>query len=254
MKRSLAVFKARIFLPVLLGLGLLVPAATGQANVYGQWSTLPYLMPINPVHVTLLHTGKVLIVSGSGNVSGNTNYQAAIWDPQAGVITTQPLTWDMFCNSMVVLPDGQPLITGGTLQYDPFHGLSSAAMYDPIANSFTNVQSMAHGRWYPTSTVLGDGRVMIFSGLDENGVTNQAVEFYTEGAGWSPQYVANWTPPLYPRMHLLPNGQVVYTGSTHLTMVFDPSTQVWTWVTNTEYGGLRRYGIWVLLRFFLANN
>lgn len=28
----------------------------------------------------------------------------------------------MFCNGMVVLPDGRPFIMGGTLQYDPFHG------------------------------------------------------------------------------------------------------------------------------------
>lgn len=64
---------------------------------------------------------------------------------------------------------------------------------------------MANGRWYPTVTTLGDGRVMAFSGLDENGNTNTSVEFYTVGSGWSQHYSAGWTPPLYPRMHLLPN-------------------------------------------------
>ncbi|HVI79261.1 MAG TPA: hypothetical protein VM715_14090, partial [Candidatus Acidoferrum sp.] len=107
-----------------------VPGWT-QANVTGNWSTLPYTMPINPVHVALLHNGKVLVVSGSGNVAGNTNYQAALWDPQAGTITTQPVAWDMFCNGMVVLPDGRPLINGGTLQYDPFHGALNNSIYDP---------------------------------------------------------------------------------------------------------------------------
>ena len=38
----------------------------GQANVTGQWQTLPTQMPINPVHVSLLHNGQVLIVSGLG--------------------------------------------------------------------------------------------------------------------------------------------------------------------------------------------
>src|SRR5690349_18372975 len=33
----------------------------------GVWSTLPVKMPINPVHAALLNTGKVLIISGSGN-------------------------------------------------------------------------------------------------------------------------------------------------------------------------------------------
>jgi len=68
----------------------------------------------------------------------------------------------MFCNGIVVLPDGRPFVMGGTLQYDPFHGELSTATYDPATNTFTNQQAMAHGRWYPTGTVLGDGRTMVF--------------------------------------------------------------------------------------------
>ena len=33
----------------------------------GRWDTLAFHMPINPVHIAMMHTGKVLIVSGSGN-------------------------------------------------------------------------------------------------------------------------------------------------------------------------------------------
>ena len=40
---------------------------------------------------------------------------------------------------------------------------------------------MAHGRWYPTVTTLGDGRMMVFSGLNETGRTNRALEIYTVG-------------------------------------------------------------------------
>jgi hypothetical protein len=69
-----------------------------QANLQGQWQTLPEQMPINPVHAALLHTGKVLIVSGSGNLPTDTNYEAAVFDPQTGAISTQPLAWDMFCS------------------------------------------------------------------------------------------------------------------------------------------------------------
>ena len=134
-----------------------VRAISAWPRPQGQWQTLPYTMPINPVHVALLY-GKVVIVSGSGNVAGNTNFRAALWDPQAGTITTQPVAWDMFCNGMVVLPDGRPFVMGGTLRYDPFHGELSTSTYDPATNTFTTQQSMAHGRWYPTGTVLGDGR------------------------------------------------------------------------------------------------
>jgi hypothetical protein len=232
----------------------LVTSSAAQANLQGQWSTLSSPMPINPVHVALLNTGKVLIVSGSGNVAGNTNYQAATWDPQTNAITTQPITWDMFCNGMVLLPDGRPFINGGTLQYDPFHGELRSAVFDPATNTFTNVQSMAHGRWYPTVTMLGDGRLMTFSGLDENGNTNSSVEIYSVSSGWSSPFSASWTPPLYPRMHLLPNGKVFYSGATTLSRIFDPSAHTWANVATTNYSSSRTYGTSVLLPLTPANN
>ena len=71
----------------------------------------------------------------------------------------------MFCNGMVVLHDGRVLINGGNLQYDPFYGEPRNAVFDPATGLFTDVQNMAHGRWYPTVTTLGDGSVMTFSGL-----------------------------------------------------------------------------------------
>ena len=33
-------------------------------HVTGEWLTLPYQMPINPISATLLHPGQVRIVSG----------------------------------------------------------------------------------------------------------------------------------------------------------------------------------------------
>src|SRR5947209_6747558 len=254
MEDRFAVCAGRIFAFALVALFLLTTTSVAQPNVQGQWTTLPYAMPINPVHVALLHTGKVLVVSGSGNVAGNTNYQAAIWDPQANTISTQPVAWDMFCNGMVVLPDGRPFIMGGTLQYDPFHGELRTSTFDPAAGTFTDAQNMAHGRWYPTSTTLGDGRVMVFSGLNETGGTNTSVEIYTVGTGWGAASTASWTPPLYPRMHLLPNGKVFYSGSTTQSRLFDPSTKVWSNVATTNYSGTRTYGTSVLLALTPANN
>ena len=56
-----------------------VPRAAAQASAQGRWQTLPNLMPINPVHAALLHNGKVLIVSGSGNVTPRARYQSPTW-------------------------------------------------------------------------------------------------------------------------------------------------------------------------------
>ena len=240
----------------------------GQVNVQGRWSTLQTLMPINPIHVALLGNGKMLVVAGSGNCppsqsgcpSGqpygpSNNSGALLWDPTTGAITQFSVSWDMFCNAMALLKDGRVLVDGGTIQYDPFYGQPQVAVFDPATNTFTNVQNMAHGRWYPTVVTLGDGRVMTFSGLNETGGTNTAVEFYTVGSGWSTQYIAPWTPDLYPRLHLLPNGKVFYSGAQTTSKLFDPSTTTWnTNVATTIYGNTRTYGTSVLLPLTPANN
>src|SRR4029077_12712439 len=113
-----------------LTLGLQCPIRA-QSNVQGQWNTLSTQFTINPIHAALLHNGKVLIVSGSGNLPGNTNYEAGIFDPSTGMFTTQPVGYDMFCNGIVVLSDGRAFINGGTTQYDPFHGSLQSSIYDP---------------------------------------------------------------------------------------------------------------------------
>src|SRR5215470_10416760 len=227
----------------------------GQASVQGQWQTLPNLMPINPVHAAMLHNGKVLIVSGSGNLPTNSNWQAAVFDPATGTITTQPVAWDMFCNGMVVLSDGRAFVDSGTLQYDPFHGHLKTSIFDPATGQFTDAQNMAHGRWYPTVTNLPDGTLMAFSGLDENGNTNSTVEIYTIGSGWSPTYGSPFTPPLYPRMHLITNGKVFYSGSSTSSRYFDPVAHTWSSVVaTTNYSGTRTYGTSVLLPLTPANN
>jgi len=226
-----------------------------QANVQGQWTTLPYTMPINPIHATLVSTGKVLVVAGSGNYPPNKNYQAATWDLQAGTITTQSVPWDMFCNGAVALPDGRTFIDGGTTQYNPFHGAANASVFDPVSNSFTDLPTMAHGRWYPTVTTLGDGRILTFSGLNETGITNTAVEIFTPTSNtWSPEYKAGWIPPLYPRLHLLPNGKVFYSGSTTKSRYYYPSTHTWSVIATTNYASTRTYGSSVLLPLTPANN
>ena len=266
------------------------PSSPVTAAQYGQWSTLLYTMPINPVHAALLHTGKVLIVSGSGNNPNNAfpinttpDYEAALWDPQTGKITAQPIAWDMFCNGMSIMPDGRVLINGGTASYGqsavvggasdiPFTGLASSSIFDPSSERFSvadgpNQGNTAHGRWYPTLTELGDGRIMSTSGLDENGNTNNTSEIYTAGQGWGPEIPGNPSGltdpsftfgfPLYPRMHLLPTGQVFYSAPSSATLVFDPSSQTWSFLAWTIYGGPvaeRTYGSSVLLPLTPENN
>ena len=136
-----------------------------------------------------------------------------------------------------------------------FKGESRASLFDPLTSRFVQSQSMADGRWYATATTLGDGRVMTFSGLGLSGSTNKTVEIYDlqhADAGWSAPLTAPFTPPLYPRMFLLPNGKIFYTGQgggsrNPQSWFFNPqvSPPVWTMSANTTVD--RTYGGAVLL-------
>src|SRR6266404_3164905 len=188
-----------------------------QPQVTGQWVTLSYPMPINPIHMGLLHTGKVLIVAGSENDPTEHKQKlskAAVWDLGGGNITqgkitrTRDLTWDVFCNGWAFFPDGRAMVIGGTAQYDPFYGDPPTTVFDPVTEKFSQVQYMAHGRWYATGIVLADGRIMAFSGLNETGVIDNQVELYTVGSGWSSPFTATFNPKLYPWLHVLPDGSV----------------------------------------------
>jgi hypothetical protein len=229
-------------------LALAPPDAAAQVGAVGEWRTLPQTSPINPIHVALLRTGRVLIVAGSENDPTVTSYRAAVWDPGSGAFAVQTIPWDLFCNAMSFLPDGRVLTTGGNLQYNPFRGIRTTTIFDPVTEAFAQVQDMARGRWYPSNVALADGRTMTFSGWLENGGTNNAVEIYTVPGGWSAERFAPFTPPLYPWLHLLPDGRVFQSGAQVSSHVFTPGSQTWTTnVARTAYPNERTYGSSVLL-------
>jgi fibronectin type 3 domain-containing protein len=226
----------------------------------GEWVTLPYQMPINPINATLLRSGQILIVAGSENDAknnsvGSESYRAALWDPTGtnqGSISVAELTYDVFCSGTATLPDGRALVVGGTNDYS-FTGENRASFFDPVTNQWVQSQSMVDGRWYATATTLSDGRVMTFSGLRLAGGTNNSVEIYdlqNAGPGWSMAGNAPFSPPLYPREFLLPNGKVFYSGhgsgtSSPSGWIFDPVAKSWTGSTATTMD--RTYGSSLLL-------
>jgi len=245
-------------------------------------------MPSNPIHAALLHTGKILIVSGSGNCPPQQagcpqgpqySQGAALVDLSSNNITTIPTTWDMFCNGMSIMQDGRVLINGGTKSYGalavvgtqgdtPFTGFANTSIFDPSTESFIDITPTSHGRWYPTVTELNDGRMMTTSGLnDTDGANNNTSEIW-DGQHWSAEiqgtpHIADFPGfqfPLYPRMHLLPTGHVFYSAPSSATLDFDPSSQTWTLVAWTSYpgpndpNGERTYGTSVLLPLTPQNN
>ncbi len=249
----------RVLLPcLLLACGAAVEAQTCPDNVphvTGTWTTLPYQMPINPISVTLLRDGRVLVVAGSENdaahhSNGAAAYRRALWDPtgvdESSFVVDQ-LYYDVFCAGTAQLPHGRTLIVGGSADYS-FNGERRASIFDPLTGQFVQSHSMADGRWYATATTLGDGRIMAISGLGSTGSTNTTAEIYdlTSGAGWGAPIVEPFTPPLFPRQFLLPDGRVFYTGQgsggrNATGWIFNPSTSTWTasalTTRNRSYGG-----------------
>ncbi|MEV4443590.1 galactose oxidase, partial [Streptomyces sp. NPDC049577] len=118
------------------------PAATGFAEQawheytinqqaykerYGHWEVVdvPERFRINAIHAALLHTGKVLLIAGSGNDERNFRagtFQSVLWDPVAGTFKEIPTPKDMFCAGHAQLPDGRLLVAGGTARYEKLTG------------------------------------------------------------------------------------------------------------------------------------
>src|SRR6201997_2780399 len=240
---------------VLTPLSALAQCPTNVPHIAGTWTVLPYQMPINPISAHLLPNGKVLIVAGSENDAKNNSrgaesYRAAVWDPTGtneSSISVQNLIYDVFCSGAAALFDGRSLIVGGTSDYS-FTGENRASIFNPATSQYVQSQNMVDGRWYATATALADGRIMAMSGLTQTGGTSQTIEIYDlqrAGAGWNPPTSVPFTPPLYPRLELLPGGKVFYTGhgsgtSNTSAWIFDPAMGNWTpsapTTTNRTYG------------------
>lgn len=219
------------------GMGTPPLAAPGDPAVVGQWEPVQFRFQYLPVHVALMRTGKVLAFGGSGNdeLSLNNPHPAEVWDPINGnaKVIDQKLDGDIFCAGQVRMADGRILVAGGTYKYDnnifgipapPFTGLDQAYTFDPDTESWTRIQDMRNGRWYPTLVALADGRTLCVAGLSKGfpWMFLKEIEVYSDGVGWSKVQGADRWLPLYPRLHLLPNGDVFYSGSynTHYTFPF----------------------------------
>lgn len=70
-----------------------------------------------------------------------------------------------FCGGHSALADGRVLFPGGNEDgVGEGHGLDKTKYFDPQTQAWQEGPTMRDGRWYPTSTTLGNGRVLISSG------------------------------------------------------------------------------------------
>ncbi|MEU6146097.1 kelch motif-containing protein [Streptomyces sp. NPDC047081] len=102
-------------------------AQPGYQAKYGSWTQIdiPSQYRTNAIHAALLHTGKVLIVAGSGNEQKKFDagsFDTILWDPKTDTFKKIPTPDDFFCSGHSQLPDGRLLVAGGTARYERLGG------------------------------------------------------------------------------------------------------------------------------------
>jgi hypothetical protein len=177
----------------------------------------------------------------------------------------------LFCSDNKFLADGRVIALGGTAYYsDPgvgvgdsnygvaeLEGLRNARIFDPRTQAWTQSGPMHHGRWYPTAITLPDGSLFVASGVEkllkpvypghpgDSGRNVTQTETYDPQSGtWAENGAsADRSLPLFPRLHLLPDGKVFYNAagqsfnpfgqaydelSWNTAAVYDPRAKAWT--------------------------
>jgi hypothetical protein len=177
----------------------------------GAWDA-PVAWDIVPLHMSLLPTGKILAWGKyeSGTTSAS---EPRLWNPAAGPPTgaAQIAEPDMlFCSGHTLMADGKLMVSGG--HYGDDRGLRVTNIFDPATETWASgLPRMALGRWYPTVTMLADGRVVTVAGRDSTSRVVTVPEIW-EGGTWVRLPGASLTFPYYPRQFLAPNGKIFYAG------------------------------------------
>jgi len=175
----------------------------------------------------------------------------------------------LFCSALNQLPDGSIMSTGGTDYYDEpgipgtnlgvteLEGLKLTRVFNPATDTWTLSGAMNYGRWYPETVTLADGQIFVASGVTklikpvysndpvDSGTNVKQTETYDPATRtWTYNGTsADHSLPLFPRLHLLPDGKVYYDagGQTfnpdgqsydeatwNIAAVYDPQSKSWT--------------------------
>ena len=211
---------------------------TADPAVTGSW-TAPFDLGLVSIHAILLHTGSVLLFSWPNNTVGS---DAVLWDPATGRTTNIALTYqrDIFCSGTTVLSDGRVFIAGGHIwqgAINPTQGVSNTTIFDPASNAWTEGPLMSQARWYPTTTLLGNGTVIICGGTINTGTNAINVDRYNPVTNTLNRLpvTADKAMVTYPRVKLTTGGLLVWTNSP-TTSYLDPATATWTTGPKLESG------------------
>jgi Galactose oxidase-like, Early set domain/Glyoxal oxidase N-terminus len=131
---------------------VLDPATSGRCEVV--------FKPGGPsaIHISTLADGRAFCF-GFGDGGMDPDPGSFVIDPSTGATSSPTTKHHLFCSGHALLPDGRVVIMGG-------HGdeVKAVHLFDPSTVTLSHHDDMQHGRWYPTVTVLPDGRAMVISG------------------------------------------------------------------------------------------
>ena len=131
-----------------------------------------------------------------------------------------------------MLSDGRVFIAGGHIwqgAIDPTQGVINTTIFDPASNAWTEGPMMSQARWYPTTTLLGDGTVIICGGTIDTGTSATNVDHYNPVSNTITTLpsTADKAMVTYPRMKLTTSGLLAWTNFP-TTCYLNPATATWT--------------------------
>jgi hypothetical protein len=169
----------------------------------------------------LLQDGRVLVAPLES--------KAAIYDPSIGTFSsiTNALVYPRSFHTVTLLPNGKVLVAGGRHNSTV---LSSAELFDPATETFSETGEMNYERYLHSATLLPDGRVLITGGtrwsdiLGEEEALNSAEIYDPETESFSIIDEMDYARSHHPAILLL-NGKVLIGGTGGRNcQLFDPST------------------------------
>jgi hypothetical protein len=207
-----------------------VSALAPEASV-GKWGpVVPW--DIVPLQMNLMPNGKI-IAWGKTELT-DTMGMPRVWDPAAGPPTTAMMVRTdsmLFCAGHALMPDGTLMAAGGHLQDD--RGTAETNFFSQDG-ALQKGPQMHHARWYPTLTVLPDGKILTMGGRNETGAQVTTPEIWEAGQWVELPGAGTFVTPYYPRNFVDPkNGLVFYAGERIQSRWFD--------VNGTSTGGRGRW-------------
>lgn len=171
---------------------------------------------------------------------------------------------DLFCAGHAWTAEGDLFVAGGTMIYEEeghhaWIGGRLAFLYRPDQGTdgdWERQPDLLLPRWYPTVTMLADGRMLVSGGLLNGQTISDNYEVFDPATGlWEavPGVGRVFDPPpvgtldLYPRMHLLSDGTVFQSGMAPEGNLLDHLAGPGTWTfLDRQWMDWRSYGTSVL--------